>query len=185
MVKPVKIDVQKLQQGAEIIVLDHSPKYFDLADGEDYEILGRIKGQVTFSLLQDKVLMEGNLDATFRMDCIRCLKKVEIPIQKSFSMFFIKKQEDYVEDSAVDPDEEDVGFFKGKFIHPDNDIRELLLIDLPDYPLCGDECRGLCPGCGANLNKEPCRCAPEQKPDEGAMEEKASDWKEKIKTILN
>lgn len=180
----MKIDVQKLQQGPETIVLDHSPKYFDLAGDGDYEILGRIKGLVTFSLLRDKVLMEGNLEASIRMDCVRCLKKVEIPIHKSFSLFFIKKQEDYVEDSTVEPDEEDLAYYKGKFIHPDGEIRELLLIDLPEYPLCGDECRGLCPGCGANLNEELCRCASEQKPDDGAMEEKPSNWKEKIKTIL-
>lgn len=180
----MKIDVQKLQQGAETIVLDHSPKYFDIAGDNDYEVLGRIKGQVTFSLVRDKVLMEGNMETSIRMACIRCLKSVDIPIHKSFSLFFIKKQEDHVEDSAVDPEEDDVAYFRGKFIHPDGVIRELLLIDLPEYPLCGDDCRGLCPGCGANLNEEACQCAPTQKAG-GAVEEKPSSWKEKIKTLLN
>ena len=38
------------------------------------------------------------------------------------------------------------------------DIREEVLLRLPNYPLCLPDCRGLCPQCGKNLNQGPCRC---------------------------
>ena len=40
-----------------------------------------------------------------------------------------------------------------------DDIREEVLLRLPNYPLCLPACRGLCPQCGKNLNRGPCRCA--------------------------
>jgi uncharacterized protein len=39
-------------------------------------------------------------------------------------------------------------------------LREQFLLALPMKPLCDDGCRGLCPECGANLNRTPCGCAP-------------------------
>ncbi|MBR6021708.1 MAG: DUF177 domain-containing protein [Kiritimatiellae bacterium] len=43
------------------------------------------------------------------------------------------------------------------------DVREDLLLELPGYPLCAPDCKGLCPECGNNLNEGPCGChAPEQ-----------------------
>jgi uncharacterized metal-binding protein YceD (DUF177 family) len=37
-------------------------------------------------------------------------------------------------------------------------LREELLLTVPPYAECKDECRGLCPGCGVNLNEEDCGC---------------------------
>ena len=39
-----------------------------------------------------------------------------------------------------------------------DEIREEVLLRLPNYPLCLPACRGLCPQCGKNLNRGPCRC---------------------------
>ena len=41
------------------------------------------------------------------------------------------------------------------------DIREAMILALPSYPVCRPECRGLCPRCGVDLNREPCQCRPE------------------------
>jgi len=40
-----------------------------------------------------------------------------------------------------------------------DDIRDTVLLSVPMKNLCSEDCRGLCAGCGANLNTEPCRCA--------------------------
>ncbi len=40
-------------------------------------------------------------------------------------------------------------------------LREQFLLSVPEYPVCREDCRGLCPGCGANLNVEACRCSGE------------------------
>jgi uncharacterized protein len=38
-------------------------------------------------------------------------------------------------------------------------IREQVLLALPTRPLCDENCRGLCPSCGVDLNEKACRCA--------------------------
>ncbi|MFC1467154.1 DUF177 domain-containing protein [Verrucomicrobiota bacterium] len=44
------------------------------------------------------------------------------------------------------------------------DVREAILLSLPLFPLCDEECKGLCPQCGKNLNKGPCGCTEEEGP---------------------
>mgnify|MGYP000337985405 CR=1 FL=1 len=39
-------------------------------------------------------------------------------------------------------------------------ITAALLLEFPLIPLCDEECKGLCPQCGANLNEGPCGCEP-------------------------
>jgi uncharacterized protein len=39
-------------------------------------------------------------------------------------------------------------------------VRDAVLLELPQAPLCRPDCLGLCPTCGANRNEEPCRCEP-------------------------
>ncbi|MCL5284698.1 MAG: DUF177 domain-containing protein [Nitrospirae bacterium] len=41
-------------------------------------------------------------------------------------------------------------------------VRELVLTDLPFYPLCDENCKGLCPECGENRNTGRCSCSPEE-----------------------
>ena len=49
--------------------------------------------------------------------------------------------------------------YSGDSIEIDGFIREILVMNMPDKILCGDECRGLCSVCGANLNDENCKCS--------------------------
>ncbi|MDD5195443.1 MAG: DUF177 domain-containing protein, partial [Candidatus Omnitrophica bacterium] len=45
-----------------------------------------------------------------------------------------------------------------EYLTVDNDIREEVLLNFPMKVLCKPDCKGLCPGCGANLNNEVCKC---------------------------
>ncbi|VGO11631.1 hypothetical protein PDESU_00176 [Pontiella desulfatans] len=45
-----------------------------------------------------------------------------------------------------------------------DDLREELLLHVPGFPVCNDECKGVCPRCGADLNKGSCECEDEERP---------------------
>ena len=45
-------------------------------------------------------------------------------------------------------------------------LRETLLLELPEIPRCSADCKGLCPSCGANLNEGACSCEPENQDEE-------------------
>jgi len=48
--------------------------------------------------------------------------------------------------------------------------RDAILLELPLAPLCSENCRGLCPACGANRNTDPCDCAPVADPRWAALD---------------
>jgi uncharacterized protein len=59
------------------------------------------------------------------------------------------------------PDEEDIYLLKGDQIDLEPLVRDAVLLELPQAPLCTEGCRGLCPTCGTNLNEGTCPCETE------------------------
>jgi len=178
----MKIDIQKLQAGPETHILNHTPASFELV-GEDCEVSEKVKGKVTFSLVGNKVIMEGNIQTAARVECVRCLAPVKIPIRKSFTVVFIPKEEKPSREEYLNPEDEDTSYYTGKILYPDMEIRDLILIEIPDYPLCKENCLGLCIHCGANLNNGPCQC--KEMEEDAPPNRPAYSWKEQIKHLRN
>ncbi|HEX4865395.1 MAG TPA: DUF177 domain-containing protein, partial [Acidimicrobiales bacterium] len=55
-------------------------------------------------------------------------------------------------------DDEETYPLEGEFLDLQPLVRDALLLELPLAPLCSDECRGICPTCGADLNAGGCAC---------------------------
>ena len=58
----------------------------------------------------------------------------------------------------LQPEDLDTEFFDGVTIDVDLIVAEQIFLALPQKPLCQRECAGLCSGCGADLNREECKC---------------------------
>ncbi|MDX1394553.1 MAG: DUF177 domain-containing protein [Gemmatimonadota bacterium] len=109
---------------------------------------------------RDGVRVEGRLSAIARCECRRCLDEVRVEIAPALDVWF------RVEDE-VTPGEDGVWPFAraSDGIDLTDAVREEVLLALPDYPVCEEECRGICPSCGARLSEEDCTCPPPE-PDE-------------------
>lgn len=99
------------------------------------------------------VWLRGTLTTRIEAQCRRCLESLELDVEDELAVFLDP------EASAVD---EDVSLYA---IEPEADaldlrpiLRERVIFAVPDYPLCREDCRGLCPSCGANLNETDCDC---------------------------
>jgi uncharacterized protein len=59
---------------------------------------------------------------------------------------------------------EDVGllYYDGRVIDLREEIRQVVLLEVPWHPLCRPDCKGLCPRCGRDLNQGACGCPPER-----------------------
>lgn len=89
-------------------------------------------------------VVRGVVAAKGHATCASCLDAFDIVIHsKEFSFFF--------EASEIPADGE---------IDITNDLQEELLIEIPDFPKCSEDCRGLCPQCGCNWNHQKCKCKP-------------------------
>ena len=106
-----------------------------------------------------RVHARGRLAARVQVECDRCLKAVEIPVDSRFKIEYVTA-EDYQAQQTVELTEEDLDLsvFDGEVIDIDELVTEELLLAVPDHLLCNDDCKGLCPLCGVDRNSVDCEC---------------------------
>lgn len=85
--------------------------------------------------------------------CDRCCEPFEDTL--SFSVKEVLKKEDQKDESDINPD---IIYFEGNGVELDDIISENIFLNLPTKHICDEDCRGLCPNCGANLNFGECCC---------------------------
>ena len=68
---------------------------------------------------------------------------------------------DTVDDIELAADEMEVIAYSGDSIDIADEIAQQIIMAIPFKHLCSDGCKGLCPRCGADLNKKPCKCSSE------------------------
>lgn len=140
------------------VVLDHT--FDNLGDScGGMPPCGPVRITGVAELAGGEIRIRGSVAALVRSTCDRCTAPVEVSVQQDFDVAY-RPESDLAEneDVEIDPSELDVGFYTGEGIKVEDVIREQILLALPMKVLCRPDCRGLCPGCGANLNNEVCRC---------------------------
>ncbi len=111
----------------------------------------RITGEVVNDGLFLKVA--GVICAVADTNCHRCLKDFQQPVEIHFAEIYSSQDSR----DPADADSEEV-FFSGEEIDITELIRETLLLGEPLKIVCSDDCKGLCPRCGADLNLASCGC---------------------------
>ncbi len=104
-----------------------------------------------------EIFFQGTFGGTIEGRCARCLEGYFFPIEKSFN-FVLTPEPLSAKNKELSRDEMGLSFYSAEDIDLYPFIREQVLLALPMRPLCEDGCRGLCGGCGANLNRELCVC---------------------------
>lgn len=99
----------------------------------------------------------GSLRTVMAAQCRRCLRAVAVPVAAQVGALFSREL-----DAADDPETYAVAR-EAIEIDLRPAVREELILALPQYVVCREDCRGLCPRCGKDLNAGPCGC-----PDPGA-----------------
>ena len=112
----------------------------------------------------DHLRVTGTVEGSLEVACHRCLKAFMYPINEQVEIFLIEKEEVPREDETeLETEDMNYEFFDGEIIEVDQLVAEQVFLALPVKVLCSEDCKGLCPGCGANLNDEACRCKRDSK----------------------
>ena len=111
----------------------------------------------------EKFVLEGFSSGGLWLECDRCLKKYNRDLKHSFRLFFecTASDEDKIE-VELGEDDMEVGFVDGESLDLDEIIQEQIYLSLPLKSLCQDDCKGLCPICGSDLNEMGCKCDKKQ-----------------------
>ncbi|MBD2846127.1 DUF177 domain-containing protein [Paenibacillus sp. IB182496] len=108
---------------------------------------------------EDKVaVVEGDFACELEMACSRCLEPARVRIEAPFEEHFRQGSPPANEDEQ----DADVEYAPDGKVNLVPYVEEALLLHLPFVPLCSDNCKGLCPQCGHNLNEGECGCSRER-----------------------
>ena len=106
------------------------------------------------------IRLVGELSATVELNCARCLETVVRDITRNFDLLYRPLGSDAGrEEVTVTQAEAEIGYYQGDGLLLEDVLREQILLAVPLKVVCREDCKGLCPGCGSNLNHEGCSCA--------------------------
>lgn len=102
--------------------------------------------------------LRGRLACQAEVPCARCLAWFKIDVDRAFHLryaFAVPSGKDI----EIPEDDLDVDFLPADGSLDLNEVAaEQIYLELPMKPVCGTDCRGLCPHCGGDLNRGGCRC---------------------------
>lgn len=156
----------------DITVLERRPIVFDeifppgIIDfsGSDWKQMRGIHATGKAEMLDpagaQTIRVRGRIEGSVESVCARCLEPFTTQLDGLLDLFYypmrvIAKKEDV----PIDKKDTDIGFYEDPGVELADVLREQILLWLPMRGLCRENCKGICPHCGTNLNTETCSCA--------------------------
>jgi DUF177 domain-containing protein len=134
----------------------------DLREGEA-DLAGPVTGRLRLHRTNQGIYVDGMVSAPIRLQCTRCLRDftetLEFPLREEFYPTI-----DVTSGVPVSGPHDADAFAINRHHEVDlrEPIRQALVLALPMKPLHSEDCAGLCPRCGKDLNEGPCGCSPEE-----------------------
>lgn len=112
-------------------------------------------------VVQD-IRLKGTLETDLETVCARCLERVQLPVARTFDLLYRPLGTDAGrKELSVTAAEAEIGYYQGEAMLLEDALREQVLLAVPLKAVCREDCKGLCPHCGKNLNEDACSCADE------------------------
>ena len=139
------------------------PVLTELIQNDEIDFLKPVDTQLQVVRISDMIKVDGTFTTTLRINCDRCLKAYEIDLENDFMLTYTNAYSDgpESEDEEQELSSEEMGLihFRGEEIDLRQGIQEQVVLALPFRNICSEDCKGLCPQCGVDLNLSSCTCA--------------------------
>jgi uncharacterized protein len=159
----LRVDVHILERQDVVLDREGLPKALGLKLDEGM-IRGPLAVHAEITKSGDSFLMRGWVSGLLRATCDLCLRSFEAPFKSFFETHYREREDGGAGEGKQEleleltGDETDIVPFDGILIDLTDEIRQAVVLAVPMRALCREDCRGLCAGCGADLNRESCRC---------------------------
>ena len=127
--------------------------------GKEITLTEPVRVNLKLNKSGDEISVRGVVETVVRLSCSRCLEGFSYNIDTDIDVIYqpfkkeiCEKAEELKEDDLI------IATYTEPVINLDGDIREAIHLAIPMKPLCSEECQGLCPNCGQNLNVKRCEC---------------------------
>jgi uncharacterized protein len=136
------------------------------SEGAQYRLLKPLKAHLKISLAGSIVSVRGSLEAAISVNCSRCLKGFTHTTEPAFNLYYVRGGKEHEErEKELTAEEVEINYLEGDVLDTTELLLEQFSLNLAMKPLCRSDCKGLCPACGADINKGPCGCKKEKRID--------------------
>ena len=153
------LNLSRIRSEHEQVTMDIAPADLN-GTHDDFEVTAPV--HLAFEIHKDKARFRvvGRVATTLALPCSRCLEPFVWPVAADFDLRYHPRGSAEAEagDQAIGDDDMGVAFYDNDELDLRQLLEEQFYLSLPMKPLCGDQCRGLCPVCGINLNRDTCAC---------------------------
>jgi len=157
----MRIELENLEGGKGDFAHVYNPDELNPVD-ERVKLSGTARVNGKIRLAGNEVFVNGHIETRAQVECDRCLKPVDVPVNADFELEYITGSE-YESGGAAELTEAEmsVSVFDGDAIDVDEIVKEQILLAVPTRMLCGEDCKGICPQCGIDRNTGQCNCVTE------------------------
>jgi DUF177 domain-containing protein len=152
------IEIESLTEAGRPFTHTYGPAELSLED-ERARLVGATEVAGRASRKRQRVHLRGTIATELEVYCDRCLAPVGVPLNTEFDVRYDPPDaDDASENVELQGEELEASIYTGEQIDLDELVREQVLLALPTRSLCREDCKGLCPTCGADLNAQDCNC---------------------------
>jgi uncharacterized protein len=127
---------------------------------ESESVPSPVKARLRIEKVGAEVMVKGDLTVEMKLQCSRCLKEFHRTLSLPVDVVYHPVEELTGEERhEVTSEELDTDFYSGEELDLLNVLKEQIVLNATMKPLCDDYCKGICSGCGADLNTETCKCS--------------------------
>ncbi|MBI5327818.1 MAG: DUF177 domain-containing protein [Deltaproteobacteria bacterium] len=155
----MKVDIRDiLEEGLHLNIAENGSELQPTANKVDFLILSPVSANLTLLKSDEDVFVRGGMASVLKFSCARCLKEFEQKISSNIDVVYSIAPEHGLKEKELSMEETSINYLKGAEIDINAVLFEQLSLDIPMQPVCGPNCKGLCPKCGADLNQGNCGC---------------------------
>jgi uncharacterized protein len=145
------IKISNLSEGTHEFYFEDNVETLDL----EKPFIGKYKSKVVLNKLHDQLILSVDSNFNVVFNCDRCGSEYDSELMSKYQMVYLQNEE------PVETKSDNVKYLNrtADKIELKDDIREFALLSIPMKKLCKEDCKGLCYKCGADLNKEQCKCS--------------------------
>lgn len=152
------IGVKELAQHKITIAHRFAPGMIDYRT-QEFRQLGMLTTEAVAELEGGEIHLAGHLETHLELACARCLEPLDRAVSTDFDLRYRPVASIAREDEiSLAREDTEIGFYQGDGLFLADVLAEQVHLALPLKSVCREDCRGLCPACGANLNLDSCGC---------------------------
>jgi uncharacterized metal-binding protein YceD (DUF177 family) len=149
---PLKFETERLRKGPQTYDVEVTAADLQLLDDPEYLFTEPVQLHLMMRMVgQDTVLLQGWAKTIGATPCARCLESLRVPLKANFTLTFLTDEKLREPEKYPELQDDNTFWYDGESIEPIEQLRELLLLELPTIPACELDDKNLCPITGLKM----------------------------------